>query len=333
MEPLIRGVGVNLPFTGWTLAQSLDLARQCQDWGYDAVWTSERNGWDSLAFAGALTQAVDVPVGIAVVSVFSRPPALVAMGAAGLSDLSGGRFVLGLGVSSPLITTKWMGAPFERPLQRMREYLTVVRAVLAGEKVDHHGGSVTVEGFRLGAAPAATPLYAAALGPKMTALAGELADGVILHMTPEERIDDVMRPARAAAAEAGRPAPRSMMTMPVIVGDDTRGARRSLATLGLAYAQAPAYAAHLARIGLGEETARCLDLWRAGDRAGAVDGMDPRLVSVFGIHGTAHECRRRIAAYLDAGLHQLNVHVLPTSDDPGQVRTWLKDLAPTADRD
>ena len=328
MKPEISGVGLNLPFTGWGLQQSVELASRCEGYGYDAIWTSERNGWDAMAFAGALTQAVDIPVGIAVVSVFTRPPALVAMGAASLAGLSNSGFILGLGVSSPLITQAWMGVPYERPVQRMREYLTLVRAMLNGDKVAHHGRSVTVDGFRLGSATPGTAILAAALGPQMMALAGQLADGVILHMTPAHKLELVMKPARTAATSVGRSQPKSMMTVPVIVGNDLDSARRSLAGLGLTYAKAPAYAAHLERLGYGDDLRACLKLWDAGDRESAVERMNPELVSVFGVFGDLSSCRRQVAAYSDAGLDQVNLHFMHVPEDAEELDTWLRALAP-----
>lgn len=327
-------LGLTVPPADVTLGEIPDLVRRAEDLGYRSVWTWERDGWDAFALTGALSQATRrAELGVAIVSAFTRPPPLVAMGAAAAHHLSGGRFVLGLGASSSAITERWMGLPYDRPYQRVRDTLRAVRAILDGGKVSFQGEAIAVEGFRLGVEPAPDlPIHLAALGPDMLALAGREADGVVLYMVPPDRIERVVEPARAAAAAAGRPAPTTVMSVPVVVGGDPAERRRALVDLGLAYARVPVYAAHLTRMGLRDDIDALVEKARATGTDGAADVVPDHLLDAFGVAGEARECREGLRRFLDGGLDRLHVYLMGCGPDRDerrrQVDEALEALAP-----
>src|ERR1700704_5334975 len=163
-----------------------DLVTALPDLGYTDAWSSEISGADAftpLALAAEWTRhhgAGGLRLGTAIAGIYNRGPALLAMNAATLASLAPGRFVLGIGVSSPVVVTEWNGVPLERPYQRARDMLRFLRRALAGEKVSMTGETFTVNGFRLDPAPDPPPALAlAALRPGMIALAAAMSDGAI----------------------------------------------------------------------------------------------------------------------------------------------------------
>ncbi len=152
----------------------VDLAALADRLGYHSVWVPEGRGRELGSMLGAMALAT-TRLGLAtgILPLYSRPPALVAMAAATLASLSGGRFILGIGAGHPAIIGQGYGVPFREPLIAAREFVAIVRAVLAGERVSMRGRVFTVEAFELEARPDhPVPIYVAALGPGRAAPCG-----------------------------------------------------------------------------------------------------------------------------------------------------------------
>src|SRR5919109_1591631 len=155
-------------------AGTVELAEIAEERGFGAVWKGESNSTDPIVLLSAMAaRTTTLRLGTAIYHVFGRSPVTLGIQAATLNDLSGGRFLLGLGPSNPRIAS-WHGAAFDRPLRRMREYIAIVQGVERGERVESHGETYSTSGFKLSWRPRypASPLYLAALGPQMLRLAG-----------------------------------------------------------------------------------------------------------------------------------------------------------------
>jgi probable F420-dependent oxidoreductase len=278
-------LGVSLPAEGLSLAELPALARRAEELGYTDAWSFEVNGYDAfspLAAAAAVTQRMRL--GTAIVPVYTRPAGLIAMHAAALAGLAPGRFVLGLGASTPTVVETWLGVPFKLPLTRTRETLTAVRALLAGEKVG---------AMRLAAPPTSPPrIYMAALGDKMLQAAGELADGVCFYMCGPRIIPNLV-------GRIGREM-ESVARLIVLPGgeDAIKAARRLIVT----YALVPFYARVMGEQGFGEEVAAVQQRWRAGDRAGAPGQVGDAMVEELVLAGSTEHIRERLQRYSEAGL-------------------------------
>ena len=182
-------LGVNLGYLapGVAPADQLAVVQEAERLGYDSVWAAEAYGSDTatvLAWLGAQTSKIKL--GSAIFQMPARSPAMTAMTAATIDVLSGGRMLLGLGTSGPQVAEGWHGQRFGRQLQRTREYVAVLRMALARERVEYHGETIELplpdgpgKPLKLMIAPVQDriPIYLAAIGPKNTALAGEIADG------------------------------------------------------------------------------------------------------------------------------------------------------------
>src|SRR5438270_4043014 len=181
-------LGLTPPIEVTGFAAAVDLCARAEQLGYTDVWSAEVGAVDAFSPLAAIAVKTErVRLGTALVPVFNRPPALTAMSAGGLQQLSGGRFVLGIGLSSPAIVRLWMGLDFDGRVKRIEEYVEVLREALAGKKVMYRGETVRSESFRLQIDPGhPVPVYIGALGPQMCRLAGRIADGVLFYfMTPD----------------------------------------------------------------------------------------------------------------------------------------------------
>ncbi|MEP6852007.1 MAG: LLM class F420-dependent oxidoreductase [bacterium] len=320
---------MTLPLTGVALAEHEPLVRSLPDWGYTDVWSSEVTGADAFTpLVLAAGWAPTLRLGTAIVPVFTRGPGLIAMSAAALAELAPGRFVLGLGASSPAVVNQWNSVAFDRPLQRTADVLRIVRAALAGERVSADLDTVRVEGLRLERPPAvAPPILLAALRPQMLALAGREADGAILNWLAP---DDVA-PCLAAVDNPGAHIVARVFVCPT---EDAATARAIGRRLIAAYLTVPAYAAFHEWLGRGPALTAMQAAWAAGDRAGALTALDDDTVDELVVHGAPERCRERVAEYAAAGV---DVPVLalvapPELSSPAALADVVRRLGPGAHR-
>jgi probable F420-dependent oxidoreductase len=301
--------GLTIPLSGIRLPAHAELVRALPSFGYTDAWTAETAGADAftpLALASAWTSALRL--GTAIVPVFTRGPALIAMSAAALADAAPGRFVLGLGASSPVIVGNWNGIAFDRPYQRTRDVLRFVRAALAGERVDGEFETFTVRRFILEQPPAhPPPILLAALRPQMLALAGREADGAILNWLAASDVAQC----RQAIANADAEVVARIFVCPT---EDTAHAhataRRAIST----YLTVPAYAAFHDWLGRADALAPMHRAWAAGDRAGAAAAIPERLLDELVVHGSPESCRAQVRAYVQAGVDTPVLALLPVPE-------------------
>ena len=324
-------VAISLPAPFLSPLACVDLARCAErDWGYDAIWLAETNGPDSASLAGALAVATGrATIGSAIVPVYSRTPALLAMTAATLGGLAPGRFVLGLGSSSHAIVADWHGVPFERPLARVRETIAIVREALAGRKTAFDGQTVRSRGLRLGSLPERpVPVYVAALRERMLELAGEIAEGLILNLFPVTALPRILAAYRRGAARAGRDASRDEVVcrFQVAVTDDVAAARRMIRHAFTGYVAQPVYNAYFRWCGFEEEARAVAEAFARGDRAASAAAMTDAMIDRVAILGSAERCREQIAEFVAAGV--TTPVIAPIATDRAGVAAVLEAFAP-----
>ena len=303
--------GLTLPFDGVSLRDHAPLLRQAEAAGYDDLWTGETSGPDGftpLALAAVHTERVRLGTGI--VNPFTRGPAVLAQHAAALADLSGGRFVLGLGSSSNVIVERWNDVPFERPLSKVREAVARLRPVLAGER--------GLGGFHLETPPEhPIPIVLAALRARMLALAGEVADGAFTNLLP-------LSGARQVAEAFGAPGKEllaSFTCFPQPEQEALPAARRLFA----AYATVPVYAAYFRWLGWGERLEPMLAAWASGDRRRALELVPDDLLREIFLFGSPEQMHDRLSGFAEAGV---TTFVLTPICEPGQLAGIIDALAP-----
>ncbi|HVP31332.1 MAG TPA: LLM class F420-dependent oxidoreductase [Myxococcota bacterium] len=300
-------LAISLPLPGLSARDCVELAQRAEtEWGYPAIWLAETAGPDAFALAAAIAQATRrITIGTGVVPVYNRTPAVLAMAASTLAQLSGGRFVLGIGSSSHAIVDDWNGVPFEKPLTRVRETVAVLRQALAGEKTAFEGRTLRSRGFRLGSLPCpAVPIYVGALREKMLALAGELGDGLVVNLFPVSALPKMLAAHRAGAAKAGRDASghEVVCRFQVAVTEDVPAARRLVRAAFAGYVAQPVYNAFFAWCGFEDEARAVREAFARRDRAASTAAMSDDLVDRVTILGSAERCRAQLAEFVAGGV-------------------------------
>ena len=304
--------------------EAADYVVEAERLGVDDVWSAEAWGHDAvtpLAFLAARTTRLRLGTGI--MQAGTRTPALVAMTAMSLSAMSNHRFVLGLGVSGPQVIEGWHGIRFDRPLQRMREIIEIVRMAARGERVAYEGAIYRLplpggegKALRSGAPPVPPiPIYLATLSPKSLELTGEVADGWLGTSFMPEHAGVFFDSLAAGAARAGRKLTDLDLQAggTVAFGDDVDrlvAARKpGLAfTLGaMGSAKHNFYNDAFRRAGYEDVAAEAQRLWLAGKREEAAARVPDEMVLKTNLLGTEAMVRARIAAYRDAGITTLRV--------------------------
>jgi len=283
------------------------VARRAEELGYESLWIADVGGPDPFVVAAAAAAVTSrVRIGTAVIPAYTRTPPVIAGAAASCAELAPGRFVLGIGASSENIVQSWSGVPFRRPLARVRETVTTVRAILAGERTDFDGRTLSTHGYRLlmRKPEPPIPIHVGALMPPMLEVAGEVADGVTLNMMPVEAVPRMLTHVHEAARRAGKdPASIEVVArFQTCVTDDRAGARALLRAAFGPYFATSVYNRFVAWCGFDAEAAEILAGWQTKDRARVASGVTDDMLDRIGIVGSAEECRERIEAFRAAGV-------------------------------
>lgn len=303
----------------------VEFVRDCERLGVDSVWIPEAWGYDALtplAHLAAVTSTIRLATGI--VQVGARTPAMLAMQAMSVQQLSGGRLVLGLGSSGPRIMEAWHGVPFRKPVATMRETIAIVRRIAAGERLEHHGEvydlppDATARGIRSMVPPVEPiPIVIAALGPMSLELTGEVADGWLGNAFMPEHAEVFLDPIRTGCARAGRSIDALELVMPVAVEvtDDPEEAGRRHAdgyafTIGAMGAPGKNfYNRAFAAQGYGDDVAAVHELWQAGRRDEAAARVPFDIGAKTNLLGPPDTIRERVRRYRDVGITTLQAKV------------------------
>jgi probable F420-dependent oxidoreductase len=296
--------GLTIPFTGVPLADHEPLVRRAEAAGYDDLWSAETNGADGftpLALAAAWTERARLITGV--VNPYTRGPSLLAQSAAALADASGGRFVLGIGSSSPAIVERWNEVPFVKPLSKVRESVQMLRPVLRGER--------GVGGFKLETAPQhEIPIVIAALRDRMVRLAAEIGDGLFCNFLPLSGVGHVVEQARGAPEIACR--------FFCLAGPED-------AALGLAkwmftaYGTTPVYAEFFRSLGWAEKLDPMLEAWKAGDRKRALELCPEDLVREIFVFGSPEAMKDRLAEFEAGGISSFSLLLIGEPSGHGDL--------------
>jgi F420-dependent oxidoreductase-like protein len=310
------------------------------------VWTAEAYGSDAATILGWLAGVTDrINLGSAIFQMPGRSPAMTAMTAATLDQLSDGRMRLGIGSSGPQVAEGWHGQRFARQLQRTREYVAVVRKALARERVEFDGETLQLplpdgpgKALKLTIAPVqdGIPIYLAAIGPKNVALAGEIADGWLPFLFSPEHVAEFRPLLEEGAARAGRElngfdiAPSVM----VQVSDDCDAARdvmRPIVALyvgGMGSRDRNFYNQLVQRYGFEDAAREVQDHYLEGKREDAAAALPVELIDTVTLCGPADVVRDRLAVYRDGGVGTLIVS--PMAFDADQRLAQLRAVAELA---
>jgi len=324
-------LGLNIGYSGAALELPMEMISEADQLGFYAVWTAESYGSDAvapLAWIGAQTQQIHL--GTAIMQMPARTPANTAMTAMTLDQLSGGRMLLGLGLSGPQVVEGWHGQPYGKPLGKTREYISIVRAILKREKplvhsgehyqIPYQGADATglgkpVKSILHGRAD--LPIYLAAIGPKNVELAAEIADGWLPIFFSPRHYDAVYREhVEAGFAKAGNKSYAQFdiaPSVPVIVGDDVESCRNVVKPILALYiggmgARGKNFYNDLAcRYGYAEAAKTVQDLYLAGDKGEAMNAIPDALVDDVALCGPKERIAERLALWRACPITTMNI--------------------------
>jgi F420-dependent oxidoreductase-like protein len=318
----------------------LAVVQEAERLGYDSVWTAEAYGSDAATvLAWLAAQTTSLKLGSAIFQMPGRSPAMTAMTAATIDELSGGRMILGIGSSGPQVAEGWHGQRFARQLQRTREYVAVVRKALARERLQFQGETLELpladgpgKPLKLTISPVQEqiPIYLAAIGPKNTALAGEIADGWIPTFFSPEHTGELRALLEEGAARSGRSLD-SFQIAPMVntyVSDDVELARNLMRPVlalyigGMGSRKQNFYNQLVQRYGFEDAAREVQDLYLDGRKEEAGAAIPAELIDLVSLCGPRDAVRDRIASFRDAGVGTLMITPMAftVEDRIGQLR-------------
>jgi F420-dependent oxidoreductase-like protein len=317
------GIGAFIS-AGRSLDSALDRVRLADELGFESVFTTHIAGRDSLSLLMAYASVTErVRLGTGVVPIFSRAPASMAQSTATIDEFSGGRMVLGIGVSHQITVENWYGAKIEKPVTQMREYASILRAIFRGEAPPEGDFFTTRFQFMGYAARPDLPIYIAALSPNMLRLAGEIGDGVMLWLCNPDYVRDVVVPSVSEGRERAGKSLEGFDIVPAVtvaLTDDVEAARATMRQELVTYASLPFYRAMLERSGFGEDLGAFDEGMQAGDTERAKAGLSDGLLESLAGLGSADDVRGAVERYREAGATSPSIGGLPKSDFDGALR-------------
>jgi F420-dependent oxidoreductase-like protein len=343
-------LGINLGYWGIGPAgeDAVEVVRAAEQLGYESVWAAESYGSDVvsvLAWLAAQTETINL--GAAIMQVPARPPAAAAMAGATIDKLSGGRFLFGFGPSGPQVSEGWYGVPYAKPWGRTREYIEVVREIVARQgPVEHDGTHYTLplpdgEGkpLKLNFHPLREriPVFVGAIGRKSVEMAAEIADGWIpIFFSVEafeqtwgehleagfakggrQRSDLEVSPSLSVAVDGDLEAAKSVVKAGLVLYFGGMGSRKTNFYVDLAH-----------RFGFGEVADEVQRRFQEGDRGGAFEAMPDEIVEATSLVGTEAEVAERVERFRGAGIDRLIVS--PVHVERGEQLHTLERLAAMA---
>ena len=305
---------------------NMDLLKHAESLGYDSAWTAEAWGNDAVTTATwVAAQTTKLKVGTAIMQMPARSPAMTAMTATTLNQLSEGRFMLGLGPSGPQVVEGWHGVPYGKPLARTKEYIEIIRKIWAREEPltfqgEHYSIPCTGEGTTNLGKPLKSilhgdpsiPIYTASISPNGLACAAEVADGVIPMMYDPERYSELLQPSfeKGFAKAVGEKSLANfdvMVGVTVIVSDDVEKAmmpvKANIAQYvgGMGARDKNFYNDYAKRMGFVEAAEEIQNLFLSGKKAEAIAAVPNELVDAVHLVGPEGKIRERLQAWKEAG--------------------------------
>jgi F420-dependent oxidoreductase-like protein len=341
-------LGVHIGYWGLGLSSQdqLEIVQEAEKLGYDSVWAAEAYGSDTATVLAWLAgQTSRIRLGAGIFQMPGRSPAMTAMTAATIDQLSDGRMIVGIGSSGPQVAEGWHGQRFAKQLNRTREYVAVVRKALARERLEFKGETLELplpdgpgKALKLTISPVQEkiPIYLAAIGPKNTALAGEIADGWIPTLFSPEHVSELRPLLQEGADRVGRSldgfdiAP----TVNVFITDDLQKARDAMRPFialyvgGMGSRKQNFYNNLVCRYGFEDQAKTIQDLYLEGKREEAMAAIPDGLIDTVSLCGPKDVVRERLAVYRDSGVGTLGITpVAFTRDDRLEQLRLLAELA------
>ena len=267
----------------------------------DTIWVPETWGMENFSMLSAISNRTNTQkIGSSIINIYSRSPTTIAMGAATIDVLSNGRLILGLGTSSVPIIEDFHGDSFERPLQRMKEYVEIIRLVLSRKPINYKGQIFNLKNFALLIKPkrASIPIYLAAVNQKMVELAWTTADGVIFYLRPINEMKQTI-----SNMQSKKKIDVTCQIITSVAEDSDDAIKRAKKTLAFYVSVGKIYRDFLAKNGFRNETESVYDEYKKSGFKSNHEFISDSMVQSLAIAGTSEECKKQLFNFRNSGIN------------------------------
>lgn len=284
-----------------SIEQVLNCASILSNYNPDTVWIPETWGMENFSMLSAISQRLErAKIGSSIINVYSRSPALVAMGAASVDTISNKRLVLGLGTSSIPIVEEFHGYKFEKPLVRMREYVEIIRHIMLGKKIDYDGKIFSLKNFTLLIKPPrnSIPIYLAAVNQKMVNLTWEIADGVIFYLRPVQELKNIIK-----QMQSKKKIDVTCQLITCMSNDAEKAVERAKKTLAFYISVGKVYREFLGRNGFKNEINNIFQEYNKSGLKSVHELVPESMLEQLCIYGVPNECIKKLKRFYQAGVN------------------------------
>lgn len=308
-----------------SVEEILDCAKMLNNHSPDSIWIPETWGMDCGSILSTISNISKKPkLGSSIINIYSRSPALIAMSAVTIDILSNSRFILGLGTSSKAIVEDWHGAEFKTQLQRMREYVEIIRLVVSGEKVSYQGNFFQLKNFTLLITPPRKeiPIYLAAINEKMVDLAWEIANGVIFYLRPLSELKTTIK-----KMQAKKKIDVTCQLITCVSEDSEKAIIRAKQTIAFYVSVGKIYRDFLASNGFQNETMAIFDEYKKNGFKDNYSLVTDNMMNSLSISGTPDDIRKKLRQFVEAGINLPILQFNPVGNTTESFELLTKTLA------
>ena len=305
---------------------SIDEVLQCSEiiskTNTKAIWVPETWGMENFSMLGAVSsKTTHQKIGSSIINIFSRSPSTIAMGAATVDSLSDGRLVLGLGTSSLPIVESFHGYKFEKPIQRMREYVEIIRLVTSGKQVNYDGRIFKLNNFTLLIKPQRKkiPIYLAAINEKMVNLAWDIGDGVIFYLRPLNEMKQTI-----VKMQSKKKIDVTCQLITCVSKDSEEAVKRAKKTIAFYISVGNIYREFLAKNGFQNETSNIFEEFQKSGFKSNHELVTDSMLQSLAISGTSEECKVQLTNFIDVGIEHPILQFNPIGETMSSFKLFKK---------
>jgi len=292
--------------------QVLECSEILSKTNVDTIWIPETWGMENFSMLSAVSnKAKTQKIGSSIINIYSRSPSVIAMGASTVDTLSNGRLILGLGTSSLPIVETFHGYKFEKPVQRMKEYVEIIRLVLSGKKVNYDGDIFNLKNFTLLTKPKreSIPIYLAAVNEKMVDLAWNIGDGVIFYLRPINEMKETIR-----KMQSKKKIDATCQIITCVADDSDVAIERAKKTLAFYVSIGKIYREFLEKNGFKNETSNIFEEFKKSGLESNHEFVTDSMLQSLCIAGTLEECKKQLQKFYDTGINLPIIQFNPVGD-------------------
>ena len=295
-----------------SIEEVLECSRKLNKIKPEVMWIPETWGMENFSMMGlASKENTFSRIGSSIINIYSRSPSLIAMGASTIDTISNGRLILGLGTSSVPIVEDFHGNSFESPMQRMKEYVEIIRMALRGEKINYSGKIFSLKDFSLLTKPVRKeiPIYLAAINQKMVEMTWDIADGVIFYLRPKNEMKEII-----SKMQKKKKIDTALQIITCIHDDQEKARNRAMKTLSFYIAVGKIYRECLQSAGYSKETQIIYDEYKKGGLNGLEKFVPEKMLDDLCIAGTPDTAIKKLNAFRDVGISLPIIQFNPIDD-------------------